>query len=853
MEFEDYSLDLHGVRLPKVKVDESDYKKVGIKDTVSNEKFLRLLCEFGLNDFISKGIIANSKKDEYEERVKYELEILKETGFLDYIILIWDIINFCKKEKIPTGAGRGSAAGSLVLFLIGVTAVDPIKYSLYFERFVSKTRARKINVDGIEYIDGLLAPDVDLDICHEDRHRVVEHLKTKYEDRCCKLATYFTLQTKAVVKECGKIVLEMPNEEVEHLAKQVPSLFGKVFSLEKAQEQSEDFNTFCSENSKFFTIAKKLHGLVKNKSSHPSGYLISYDKETMRDLIPRERSSSGEEVLSSFDMGYAQRICIKVDLLGLQDITLVSKVCDRVGISMHEIDLDSNKIYGNFKSEIETPYGLFQIGAPTNYSVLKTVKPQNLQQLAGVVSLARPGALAYVDQYRDYVQKGEAQSVHKFFDDVLEESGGIPLYQEQAMRMANKIGFTLEESETLRRIVGKKKVEEMKIWEEKVHEKIKEQNLDPEIGDVLWKVLSESANYSFNKSHAVSYAMLSATSVYLKFQHPLEFFAEALNLAQNRPNPLEEIAEIQRELTVFGIKLLPPDLIYSEMQFTIKGKDLRYGLSSIKGISSKSINGLNQFISHDRSNKFKVFNAARSSGLSIGILSALIQAGTLDSQLVTNRPALVFEAQLWNLLTPREKEYALQHGEEYNYSTFSLVKDMDNWLTDSGNKFIRKGRLETLKTKAEPLRKIYYKNSKYPELANFIYESNLLGYSPSTTLRETCKDAHPRKLSNALEFISALGNDSIDMAGEVLEASSTISKAGNPYFKIILSDESGKVTCMFFNPKLEKWKEKHELPKKGERVIVSGNKWNDLLSINDIRTLDKKIYMKLSELNLDEI
>jgi DNA polymerase-3 subunit alpha len=489
--FEDYDLQIKGLRLPEVELTKDDYRLANVKEGTGSEEFLTSLARSSLK-------AMGFEDPKYTERLEYELDVYRKTGFTDYIILIWDILNFCRKNSIPVGKGRGSCPASLVLYAIGVTGIDPIEYELYFERFVSETRAKSEIIDGVRYIDGLMAPDVDIDIAHEHRHRVVEYLFSKYPNKCCKLSTTSTLKGRAVIKECAKIVGCYSNDVAEELAKAVPELFGKVYNVEESYKDSKKIKEFFDENPKVFDIAKKIEGLIKNKSSHASGYLVAYDDKILKEVIPLELNKEGD-LISSFDMNYAQILCIKVDLLGLQDLTLLARVCDRIGIKYDEIDVENPEIYEHYQKEMPTPYGLFQIGADCNFRVLNKVKPKNLSQLSSVIALARPGALAYVDQFARFVETGEFESVHEYFDETLKETGSIPTYQESLLKMANKVGFSLAESEILRRATAKKSQEKTKEWQEKIANKIKENNLDPKIGEVLWKVASESANYSFNK------------------------------------------------------------------------------------------------------------------------------------------------------------------------------------------------------------------------------------------------------------------------------------------------------------------------------------------------------------------
>ena len=287
-------------------------------------------------------------------------------------------------------------------------------------------------------------------------------------------------------------------------------------------------------------------------------------------------------------MNYVAELMVKFDVLGLRTLTVVNEVCNMLKINMSSINENDEFIYENLK-ELRTPQGLFQIEADTNFRVCKKIKPKNLEQLSAVVAIARPGALDFVDQYACYSQSGEYQLVHDFFEEELSYTGGIPLYQEQLMKMAVRLGFTLDESEQLRRIVGKKKIDQMPAWKEKIENKVKENELDPSIGEVLWKVAEDSANYSFNKSHSISYAILAAWTIYLKFKYPREFFLALLKLSKYEPDSHTEISRISQELPYFDIELLSPDLARSSLDFCIEKDNIRFGLNSIKGVSEKRL------------------------------------------------------------------------------------------------------------------------------------------------------------------------------------------------------------------------------------------------------------------------
>ena len=839
--FSQLDLALHGVRLPSFDIPKEEKRRIKVSEDVDNYDFLRALCFEGFKKLkLRKG---SKKYKAYVDRVKYELDTLKDLGFVDYVLLVWDVINFCNKNDIPTGIGRGSAAGSIVLFLVGVTKIDPVEYGLYFERFVSKIRAKKQVVDGVTYLDGSLMCDVDLDICYYSRQQVLKYLEDKFEGKTSKILTLNTLSSKLLIKECGKIINEIPDGEMTRVSGLIPKAFGQVKDLEESYGEVEEFKEWCDENEVVYKTALKLRGLVKNKGVHPSAVSISYD--LMNDSCPTELTSDKSTFVSSFDMNWVSEFNVKLDVLGLRSVSVVDQASKLIGIEVTDIDLNDPFIYQQLQ-DLRTPHGLFQIEAETNYKVCKKVKPRNLEELSGVLALARPGALSFVDQYARYVETGETESIHPFFDDILSETGGVALYQEQLMKMANKIGFTLDEAEILRRIVGKKKVSEVRKWKKKIREKVKEQGLDSKISKVLWKILEDSANYSFNKAHSLAYAALAATTIYLKFKYPREFFMSLLKMTRHEPDPILEICKIHKEFHHFDLKLFPPHIVKSKMDFNIEGKGIRFGLLSIKGISEKSIEKLNNF-KDEYSNKFEIFQASEEAELGINVLCPLIQAGALEG-FKQSRAKVAYEAQLWSILTKREKKIAIPLAEEFDFDLVKVVKHLSKTKDGKGKFFIKESRLQTITRKCEPYLEIYKKNKSNESFTNWYYERSLLGYTYGRTLHSIFSEERDGLIR--IETVENLGErERCVFVGSVEEdAVSRTSKNGNRYARVTVGDETGSVQVMIFKEKLDRCREMNNgLPKSGEIVIVKGTKMDEPI-FADLISIQDRAVIKYSEL-----
>lgn len=838
-----------GVRLPEMKIESKFYKDLGVEESATNLDFLRKLCFKGVKD---KGIDKLENKQAYYDRAKMELKILEELGFVDYILLNWDILNYCHTNNIPTGPGRGSAAGSLVLYLINVTKVDPVKYELFFERFVSKSRAKKTEKDGITYLDGSLLADVDNDISYERRGEVIEYIEKRFPGKTAKILTLNTLSGKLCIKECGKIIREFSEQDVNVVSSHIPKRFGEVAPLDKAYEESAKFKEWVDQNKKVYDVARKIEGLNKNTGVHPSGIAISHSQ--ISELCPIQTTNDGA-LVTGYDMNWVSELMVKFDILGLRTLSVIYDTCKQLNIDPDSIDANDKSVYKPLQT-LDHPHGLFQIEADTNFRVCQKIKPSNLEELSAVVAIARPGALEFMDDYSTYVSTGEYKKTHELFDEVLNYTGGIPLYQEQLMKMAVQIGFTLDESEQLRRIVGKKKVKEMPKWKKKIKKKIEETGLDEEAGDILWKVAEDSANYSFNKSHALSYATLAAWTTYLKFNYPKEFFLSLLKMTEYEPSPQEEISKISRELPFFGIKLLQPDLIKSKMDFSIEGNNIRFGLNSIKGVQSKSLKNINEFVNQDpdSSNKFELFMSAKECGINIGVLSSLIQAGALDTQ-GNSRPRTVLEAQAFNILTDREKRLFCEIGKDYNYDILDAISKTvkSKSLGDDVKPIMADRRFETFKKKFTPYKEIYDKNRAYEDFANWYFENQLLGYSYSTTLKKVfSKNKTKSPFVNAYEYSQTEKRERSKLVMVVEDIISGISRNGNKYIKMKLSDEIGSMDVMFGDfrkPNLSQYKEKgNPTPAKGSIIVVVGEKGEDIMFADNISLMDEKIYMKLSEL-----
>jgi DNA-directed DNA polymerase III PolC len=751
--------------------------------------------------------------------------------------------------NINNFAVHNSAAGSLVLYLLGVTNIDPIPHNLFFERFVSKSRAKKVyDKRDKEFLVGSLLPDVDSDISYEQRQKVIEYIERKHAGKTAKILTFNTFSSKLCIREATKYFDEANEDEANAVSDMIPKIHGKVFSLSKAREENEQFAAWCEKHEDTFENAKKIENLIKNTGVHPSGIAIC--SQSIGDVVPLQKTKDGD-LVTGYNMHDVADLMVKFDILGLRTLTIAHKACEKIGIHINEIDPNDPFIY-EMLQDYKHPEGLFQISAGTNFRVCQDVKPANLNELSDVVALARPGALQFVEEYVRQKHSPTELGLTPEFDEILSWSKNVILYQEQLMKISNEVfGLTLEEAEILRRIVGKKKVDEMPAWKERIYQAGEERMLNDKIVDFFWNALEASADYSFNKSHSFSYAELAAKTVYLKYKYPQEFFLSVLESSEFDPDPLQVIAAVHEELEDFGIKLLPPNLFKSKMNFSIEDGNIRYGLNSIKGISIKSIESLISFRGLEFDGKYDVFSAAKECGINISVLSALIQAGAMDESTKT-RSRLVLEAQAFNLLTDREKRNFIKLKDRLGEDILNAIsKSVDeNILGDDNRPLMKPSRFETFKKKFKNYKDIYDKNKSHQKFTNWWYENSLLGYSYSHDLKD-CFDERYGTLISCKEASELPEKAEYTTVCQVSDFFTRISQNGNKYMIIEGSDNTASSRFLFMDnsreEKLTNFLKSNKILK-GGILVLTASKNRDTSFVNSVKVIDTQVMMKVRDL-----
>ncbi|MFA5536252.1 MAG: DNA polymerase III subunit alpha [Bacillota bacterium] len=519
---------------------------------------------------------------EIEDRLNYELGIIKQMGFSGYFLIVWDMIHFAKDKGIFVGPGRGSAAGSLVAYCLAITDIDPLKYDLLFERFLNPERVSM--------------PDIDTDFCFERRGEVIEYLSQKYgSDHVAQIVTFGTMAAKAAIRDVGR-AMNVPLSEVDKLAKLVPNELG--ISLERALEISPEFREEASLDDRHQSLieaAKALEGMPRHASTHAAGIVIA--KKPLVEYLPLQKTTE-DIIATQFPMQTVEEIgLLKMDLLGLRTLTVIGDTVNLVRES-HGVDLDMGKIplddLGTFDllSKGETN-GVFQLESSGMKAILKNLKPERFEDIIALVALYRPGPLGsgMVDDFVDRRHgKKKVQYAHPTLKPILEDTYGVILYQEQVMLIANELaGFTLGQADLLRRAMGKKKPEVIAAQRENFIEGAKSNKVDAKIAEETFDLIAYFAGYGFNKSHSAAYALLAYQTAYLKAHYPVHYMAALLSsVVANTDKVTLYIEECKR----LGIEVLPPDVNESQTNFTALEGRIRFGLAAVKNVGIGAIESI---------------------------------------------------------------------------------------------------------------------------------------------------------------------------------------------------------------------------------------------------------------------
>jgi len=556
------------------------FPKFAIPESHTENSYFKEICYRGFNKLLENDRFLGSDYEKYKLRLDLEIELIVKMGFVGYFLVVSDFIQWAKASDIPVGPGRGSAAGSLVAWAIEITNIDPIKYNLLFERFLNPER--------------ISMPDIDIDFCIEGREKVIQYIREKYgNDKVCQIITFGTMMAKGVIKDVAR-VLGFPFEDANALTDLVPDQL--KISLNEAIEQEPKLKILLESNPKIshlFNIAQKLEGITRHASKHAAGIVIS--PESIEDVLPVYVPPKTTELVTQYAMTELESLgFLKIDLLGLKNLTLIDKVIKLIKKN-HKIDIDIDKISLFDKKTFDLickakTSGVFQLESDGLKDVLVRLQPDKFEDIIAVNALYRPGPLGsgMVD---DYIERRHGrQKIEYLFnelEEILQETYGVIVYQEQVIKIASAIGgYSLGEADILRRAMGKKKVDVMAKQRELFLQRSNKNGFDIEKAKTLFDLMEYFAGYGFNKSHSAAYALIAYQTAYLKANYLPEFMACLISLEATNAEKMVFYLEEAKDL---GLEIAIPDINSSEIEFSVKNGKILFGLQGIKNVGLVSL------------------------------------------------------------------------------------------------------------------------------------------------------------------------------------------------------------------------------------------------------------------------
>jgi len=768
------------------------------------DSYLRKLCEEGL----SKRYSQDSK--EIRERLDKELIVISQMNYSGYFLIVWDLIRHAKEKGILVGPGRGSVAGSLVAYLLGITNVDPLAYGLLFERFLNSERTAM--------------PDIDIDIQDSRREEVIAYVKKKYgKENVAQIITFGTMAARAVVRDVGR-VLNIPYGKVDRIAKLIP--FNTKLKI--AVEENEELRILINNDEKIktlFKIAQKLEGLTRHASTHAAGIVIAPDKLTLYTPLYR---TNRNEITTQYEMHSLEAIgLLKMDFLGLKTLNVIQGILQMIEkeekkkINLEKIPFDDKKTY-ELLCRGDT-LGVFQVESQGMQDLVKKLHPEKFEEIIALLALYRPGPL-HSRMMDDFINrkhgKDKIEYLHPKLKPILEETYGVILYQEQVMRIANSLaGFTLGEADILRRAMGKKNPQLMDEQKEKFIQGAKKRGISSLIAKKIFELMAYFAGYGFNKSHSAGYAIICYQTAYLKAHYPLEFMAALLT--SERENT-DKLVLYFNECKRMGIEVLPPDINRSSSFFaTTEDNKIRFGLSAIKNVGEIAISSILK--EREKEGNFtSIFDFCRridSRVVNKRVIESLIKCGAFDSlpEHRSQNLAVIDQAI--------EQASQIQQDREKGQLSF----------------------LETLKTKENNLlEEKFPKIEKTPELKKLSWEKDLLGiYMSGHPLQKFSSIITHWAIDSIKKIKETKKNGKIKIVGMINSLNFQKDKRGKTMAFLSLEDLESEIEIIVFSSLYEKCSENLE---KDKLVIVKGK--IDITNHSSKVIADEIIpFSKLKELN----
>ena len=622
-----------------------------VPEGYTTNSYLRELCFKGLKERYE------NPNEEVIERLNYELSVIEKMGYVEYFLITWDFINYAKENNIMVGPGRGSAAGSIVAYTLKITDIDPIKYSLLFERFLNPERVSM--------------PDIDIDFCYERREEVIDYVKHKYgEDHVAQIITFGTMGAKAAIRDVGR-VLDIPYNKVDKIAKEIPFALG--MTIDKALDTNPNLRELYendAETKEIIDISKSIEGMLRHASTHAAGVVIS--KKPVDEYVPLYKHQ--DAITTQFTMTTLEELgLLKMDFLGLRALTVIRDALDLIEknyekkIDFSKMDYDDAKVYELLSSG--NTLGVFQLESAGMRSFMKQLKPDNFEDIVAGISLYRPGPMDSIPTYIENKNNPDkVKYIHESLRPIMEVTYGCLVYQEQVMQVVRDLGgYSYGRSDLVRRAMGKKKMDVME--EERQYfiygKKDEDGNVEipgcisngiPEdVANKIFDDMIDFAKYAFNKSHAAAYGVLSYETAYLKAHYPVEFMAALITSVMGNT---DKVVEYIRECNALGIDVLKPDINKSFGKFSVEGNNIRFGLAAVKNVGVNVINNIidEREINGTFTDFVDLVKRLDSKDTNKRVLESLIKCGAFDN-ISQNRASLMagYESLLDSISMDRKK------------------------------------------------------------------------------------------------------------------------------------------------------------------------------------------------------
>jgi DNA polymerase-3 subunit alpha len=616
------NLQLHKVDNP--------FPEFAVPEGHTIDSYFEEVCREGLKRRLDTAVrqlelrgIRRSTPEEYESRLRYEIDIIKQMNYSGYFLIVWDFIKYARDHGIPVGPGRGSATGSLVAYVMEITNIDPLQNVLLFERFLNPER--------------VTMPDIDVDFCMNRRGEVIDYVTRKYgRDQVAQIITFNTMAAKASIKDCGR-ALDMPYGDVDRIAKLVPATVG--MTLDRALEESPELRTVYDNDKQIRELidtAKKLEGLVRGAGVHASAVVIA--PRPLIDLVPLNRTKN-DEVVTAYDMKSVEKMgLLKMDFLGLATLTVLTdavKLIEQTRAEKLDIEMIPIDDPETFKKVFHTALtsGVFQFESAGMRDILRRYKPDTVEELTQLNALFRPGPMAMID---DFIERKWGRRNVEYLvpalEAILKDSLGVIVYQEQVMRIANVLAnYSLGEADLLRRAMGKKDPKAMAQQRERFLAGAAAQGHPRAAMNELFDQMEKFSGYGFNKSHSAAYAWVAYQTAYLKTHYPVEFMAALLTSETSKP---DNVVKYIGECKELGIAVEPPDVQVSGAQFTPHGEAIRFGLAAVKNVGGNAIESILK-ARNEAGGRLKSFwefcERVDLRVMNKRVIESLIKAGALDS------------------------------------------------------------------------------------------------------------------------------------------------------------------------------------------------------------------------------